>query len=256
MPTIEDFDAIRKACPWIDALQIVVGSDYPPDQKIIVKVYPLPVTKEEVSALTIALVRFIPAYGLIYDPYVGEYVSFFMPRSESIRALYPNGLPVRWSGFKKIVMLDIDGVLNTDTTPEPPDDPQGDEERRHHGWILPEKVKILNYITDKHDAAIVVHSSWRRVFDDAALSRILHACGVTGLVIGSTRRSLHRESSIVDWLASNPGHAKHFVILDDTYKMRELPICDHHVVVNPQTGLDDKYIAQVDDVMALDRKVF
>lgn len=128
----------------------------------------------------------------------------------------------------KIIMLDIDGVLNFHGT-----------EDKICGYIglCPERISRLNRITDAHpDAKIVVSSTWRKGMpgkyesmdkDPHALPKLLKERGVKAEVIDHTRiRMGHypRGDEIREWIEGwqekNPGAELTYVILDDD---------DHHV---------------------------
>lgn len=122
-----------------------------------------------------------------------------------------------------VVFLDVDGVLNCAATY-----PQ-------HNYIDPQFVENLAELVHRHDAKIVLSSSWRTFFtrNDAGnlIDRKLHQYGKTGLatvlIDALAKENLEiydlvadiefahskRGKEIKEWL--NNHSVNHFVILDD-----------------------------------------
>jgi len=84
----------------------------------------------------------------------------------------------------KVVLLDIDGVLNHSGCPL--DCPCRKDPRDMREDFLPELVGRLNTITDKTDAQIVVCSTWRVRQTIEELGAILSKAGVTAPVVDKT----------------------------------------------------------------------
>lgn len=126
----------------------------------------------------------------------------------------------------KVIFLDIDGVLNCQSTYDPYIKSEYREYPYNH--FDPKLVGDLNRITEATSAKIVVTSSWRinRTFEE--LRDILVKAGVSGKIIGQTERlyfsnwshSVPRGCEILHWMETNKG------ILGDLLQWRDYAILD------------------------------
>ena len=111
----------------------------------------------------------------------------------------------------RVIFLDFDGVLNG-----------GWRRGVEFNWCLPSAVRALNWLTAKSGAEIVVSSAWRHNRSLPGLVRKLREWGVTGKVIGATKRQLDytegldepRSVYIAEWLRRHP-QVRDYAILDD-----------------------------------------
>lgn len=135
----------------------------------------------------------------------------------------------------KVIFLDVDGVLNCNTT------------RAHIGCCVGieiAKVKLLKQIVDATGAQIVLSSSWKSGWSDDPdectpemkyLKRKLRGCGLR--IIDITRESnwFYRGWGIKQWCDDHD--VGNFVILDDeTFEFARRGLIDHLV----QTSFYDK----------------
>lgn len=139
--------------------------------------------------------------------------------------------------MKRIIFLDIDGVLNHTGTPE-----FGDlQQKLKTLWIMQTvNIEQLNWLVEKADAHIVVSSSWRHHFQPIMheLKAIMVEFGFKfpERVIDTTPRRLNDEKviqlatrgvglkmsmsiprgwEIFEWLEHNKDLVESFVVLDD-----------------------------------------
>lgn len=146
-----------------------------------------------------------------------------------------------WSGgalWRKLIFLDLDGVLNNRTTmdrvtvdPENPFD-----------IIDPVNVKALNRITDATGAWIVVSSTWRFRYPARSIMQIvLSSKGVTGLVEGTTPRLPGfptRGDEIQAWRNAHPDWKDvQFIVIDDNSDIS--PFEDRFIKTDPEFGLTE-----------------
>jgi hypothetical protein len=146
--------------------------------------------------------------------------------------------------MRKILFLDIDGVLNTGSHLS--QDKYGD-------GFNPKAVANLAKIVDATGADIVISSSWKfmglSALEQMWLDRVL-----PGKVIGTTpniesdellltadldhmERMPIRGTEIKEWL-SHHKQISHYVIIDDMYGM--LPEqTSHFVMTHPETGISE-----------------
>ena len=128
----------------------------------------------------------------------------------------------------KVIFLDVDGVLNCNTT------------RAHIGCCVGveiAKVKLLKQIVDATGAKIVLSSSWKSGWSDDPdectpemqyLKRKLRGCGLR--IIDITRESnwFYRGWGIKQWCDDHD--VGNFVILDDeTFEFDRRGLMDHLV---------------------------
>lgn len=125
------------------------------------------------------------------------------------------------------IFLDIDGVLNCDTTKE-----------RCHGMlgIDPEKVLLLKHIVDETGAQIVLSSTWKygwepvkKQLNDEFADYLDKALSDAGLkAIGKTDdEGYDRGQGIIEYLAQHPADA--WIVLDDNIfnDFKRLGVCEH-----------------------------
>lgn len=126
--------------------------------------------------------------------------------------------------IRSVVFLDIDGVLATLETYRNAGAFRFDVEMHDRQLLCPDRIALLNELTDRTGAAIVVSSSWRH---DGEIAPRLRAVGVTGEIIGATPRHVEgnapcvRGVEIAAW-RTEAGHVGPIVILDDEADMGNL----------------------------------
>jgi hypothetical protein len=154
--------------------------------------------------------------------------------------------------FDKIIFLDIDGVLNTDTFLESKVVTTGWGGRvipKPIDMIDPEKVEILNRIVAETGAVIVLSSSWRINPGAAETVDCLLANGLEARVVGATPDRVQvtgrfsgycqRWEEIAKWIDDNKFKGN-FVIFDD-YEDASCPEFESNFfLTDEQVGLTDK----------------
>lgn len=140
---------------------------------------------------------------------------------------------------RKIIFLDVDGVLNSSDF---------NDHCRELYWVDPmmeevldiEAIMTVRYIMEQTGAAVVMSSSWRE-FPDAKWKATmwLNLCGVE--VVDSTpilpgpRQWDYRNNEITAWLAKHP-EVTNYVILDDQPMVYEQQM-RRQVLTTMQKGL-------------------
>lgn len=165
---------------------------------------------------------------------------------------------------KRIIFLDIDGILNHDAWYNKTEGKEGD--------IDPHCVDLLNQL---EGAEIVISSSWG--YDNGRTEKSLRECGLELPIIGYTDHHVHlnfkwacRGNEIEKWLLE---HAKgmgtrwgdehlhkdyqefdyEYVILDDNKDML-LGQVEHFICVNRETGLAEEDIDLAKHILKLTNK--
>lgn len=157
----------------------------------------------------------------------------------------------------KIIFLDIDGVLNCQSTY----DPYVKSELREYPYnhFEPKLVGNLNEITEATGANIVISSSWRinRTFRE--LREILVKAGVSGKIIGQTERlyfsnwshSVPRGCEILHWMETNKERLgelvsfRDYVIIDDDSDMLYLHKSNFFQTDPSGGGLTDNLVYRI-----------
>lgn len=148
--------------------------------------------------------------------------------------------------MKRVLFLDIDGVLNCDRFVR--------YQLNHAGpglkasdWWMPEAIKRINQITDALGAVICISSAWR---GQPNLWENLKAAGLTAEIVGETprlRRGHHdahtaRGHEIQAWMDENNVCPDQIVILDDDQDMVHLS--HRYVQTSFATGITDVHVQQ------------
>jgi len=170
------------------------------------------------------------------------------------------------SNYKKIIFLDIDGVLASIPYLY-----------KRKGFIDPEKCKLLNQLEDI-GAEIVISSSWG--YDNGRTEDSLRKCGLTLPIIGYTDHIHYncewacRGNEIEKWIIENMYAKKEglgtkygydyyrnhynegdidyeYVILDDDGDML-LGQVDNFILVNRYTGLTKRHIKKMRKILTRD----
>ena len=138
--------------------------------------------------------------------------------------------------YKKVVFLDIDGVLNSKST-----------DMR----VLDCKtVTLLRQIVEKHQAVIVITSVWRKFNWPERILRAFSQAGWENPPIIDKTPVLFtiRGEEIKSWLSQN--QVESFVIIDDDSDMLSEQL-KNFVRCNTRFGLTKKQIKIVDKILSL-----
>lgn len=141
------------------------------------------------------------------------------------------------SELKRYLFLDIDGVLNTNSS------------LMENVHLLPEKVKMLQAIVDDTKCQIIISSSWRISLELRTLKELLYRSGLRSRfqIIGVTRNfSGCRGEEVQEFLLENPCDS--YVILDDSTDFLEIQK-DNLVRIDPEIGLTWQDAMRVRDLL-------
>jgi hypothetical protein len=166
--------------------------------------------------------------------------------------------------MRKVIFLDIDGVLNTKwwytqmnrNTP-----------KDKYGYAFdPNAVSNLKKILDQTGADIVISSSWKS-FGYSELEEMWEERGLPGKLIGITPNSVSDEMllnadldnmelfsirgmEIKEWLSKNGKRISHYAIIDDMDNM--LPEQQSHFVkTDPEIGITKENANQVIAILGI-----
>ena len=166
--------------------------------------------------------------------------------------------------MRKVIFLDIDGVLNTKwwyaqmnrNTP-----------KDKYGYAFdPNAVSNLKYILDQTGADIVISSSWKS-FGFSELEEMWEERGLPGKLIGITPNSVSDEMllnadldnmelfsirgmEIKEWLSKKGRSISHYAIIDDMDNM--LPEQQSHFVkTDPEIGITKENANQVIAILGI-----
>lgn len=155
---------------------------------------------------------------------------------------------------KRVIFLDIDGVLNT---------PYSFNSCGNYVGIDDDKVKRLRNIVSRTDAQIVLVSDWKRGWErdgklkskqDFTATYLDEKLAKFGLEIADKTKDkadgtyLSRGEGIMEYIYSND--VKSFVILDDLqFDYDGCDLTDYFVRTNPQTGLTNKQVEKACQIL-------
>ena len=154
--------------------------------------------------------------------------------------------------MRKVVFLDIDGVLNTKWWYTQMD---RNTPRDKYGYAFdPKAVANLRKVVDETEAGIVISSSWK-CMGLSQMEDMWDERNLPGKVVGITPNSVSDEllvdtdidsmelfhirgEEIKEWLTKHGKHVSHYVIIDDMDKM--LPEQQSHFVqTNSEVGITE-----------------
>jgi hypothetical protein len=114
--------------------------------------------------------------------------------------------------MKKVIFLDIDGVLNCKKTPNP----------RNFPYIVDRRlIARLKKLLRRTGAKVVLSSSWR--FDPIGIFAAKH-WGVPFVDICPDMPKRPRRDEILSWLRKHPRVSRYAVIDDEDDELDELPL--------------------------------
>lgn len=146
---------------------------------------------------------------------------------------------------KKIIFLDIDGVLNDATT----------DEYTPAGFMGIDgyKVKLLRQIVEATGASIILTSTWKTEWskykeflarDGAYLNSMLAEEGLR-ILDKTTDQVINRGAGIMRWLNEHPGIESWVVVDDDVFPdFKEQGILPHLVKTSFYLGLTQEHVEQ------------
>lgn len=146
---------------------------------------------------------------------------------------------------KKIVFLDVDGVLNSvDTTAHAPDGSLG---------VSSGKVDLLKKIITEAKADIVLSSSWRNILEsDPSYKYLIRQLEYKGLYILDKTPNVgcHRGKEIRQWLDAHE-EIEQFVILDDEFiqEFEECGLSEHLVHTELIDGLTKEDVTKAIQIL-------
>ena len=160
--------------------------------------------------------------------------------------------------MKKVIFLDIDGVLNTGWWYTQMD---RNTPKDKYGYAFdPNAVANLKKILDESGAEIVISSSWKS-FGLSELEEMWQDRRLPGKLIGITPNSVSDEMllnadldhmelfsirgmEIKEWLAKHGKHVTHYAIIDDmdNFLPEQHP---HFVQTDPEVGISEGCAVQV-----------
>ena len=168
--------------------------------------------------------------------------------------------------IRKIVFLDIDGVLNTEHYQgllEYQGKPWQDE---YGAFFDPKSVKQLKKIIDATDADIVVESSWKYL-GLYAMKELWDVRNLPGIVIAITPLSVSDEHlininldyldtsilnckgiEISSWLSKYETQDIRYVIIDDEYVILNSQL-SHFILTNPYEGITEEQANQAISIL-------
>ena len=119
--------------------------------------------------------------------------------------------------MKKIIFLDIDGVLVTDRGQKSQLATNGTLRDEHGALFDPLSVESLRQIIDSTDAEIVVTSTWKMEMGLEGIRQMWFDRDLPGKVVGVTPDidPIHRGDEIAAWL-DTCGEDCRYAIIDDT----------------------------------------
>ena len=164
--------------------------------------------------------------------------------------------------MRKVIFLDIDGVLNTGRWYSKMD---RNTPKDKYGYAFdPNAVANLKKIVDETGAEIVISSSWKS-FGLSELEEMWQDRVLPGKLIGITPNTVSDEMllnadldhmelfsirgmEIKEWLSKKGKYVSHYVIIDDMDNMLQEQK-SHFVQTNPEVGITEENAVQAISIL-------
>ena len=164
--------------------------------------------------------------------------------------------------MRKVICLDIDGVLNTGRWYSKMD---RNTPKDKYGYAFdPNAVANLKKIVDETGAEIVISSSWKS-FGFSELEEMWQDRALPGKLIGITPNTVSDEMllnadldhmelfsirgmEIKEWLSKKGKYVSHYVIIDDMDNMLQEQK-SHFVQTNPEVGITEENAVQAISIL-------
>jgi hypothetical protein len=134
------------------------------------------------------------------------------------------------SNGKRVIFLDIDGVLNRIGTND------------GNNYFDPDCVDQLRRIVKETGAKVVLSTSWREFADwKNMLIQFFHAIRIEVIDCTAVKENENRTEEIKEWIRNNQDKVKNYVVLDDNDMTKDFP--DHMVrtCAEGRIGLDHEW---------------
>lgn len=146
----------------------------------------------------------------------------------------------------KVIFLDIDGVLNTESYRESPKVNYFEEP------ISEVHMHLLEYLVKLTGAKIVLSSTWREYWDCGEIQSdpfgdyINKLFGKYGLeIFDKTPEFRNRDDEITEWLKNHQGYIENYVVIDDFDFDWSEDNRKHLVKTTDEAGLDEESVEKV-----------
>jgi hypothetical protein len=141
----------------------------------------------------------------------------------------------------RVVFLDIDGVLNCDSTPNP----------RNFPYIVdPKLLARLKKMLDRTGAKVVLSSTWR--LDPVGLLAAKHF-GVPFIDVSPDMPKRPRRDEVLTWLSKHPKVRRYAIIDDEDDELDDLPLfqpsCKTGITPEVVTGVERYLDGKSDETM-------
>lgn len=139
---------------------------------------------------------------------------------------------------KRVIFLDIDGVLNRICTND------------GNNYFDPDCVDQLRRIVQETGAKVVLSTSWREFADwKNMLIQFFHAIRIEVIDCTTVTENGKRAEEIKDWIRNNQDKVNNYVVLDDDDMTNDFP--DHMVrtCVEGRVGLDYEWAGKAIDIL-------
>ena len=153
----------------------------------------------------------------------------------------------------KVIFLDIDGVLNTESYRENPNVDYFENP------ISETHMPLLEYLVKKTDAKIVLSSTWREYWDASEIQSDRFGDYINNLfrkynldIYDKTPELRNRDEEITEWKKRYQSEIESFVIVDDFDFEWSEPNINHIVKTIDDIGLDEEAVERAMQILKRD----
>lgn len=150
-----------------------------------------------------------------------------------------------------VLFLDIDGVLNTVRWEKFCLSGEATIEDEYGITFDRTSIANLKEIIDLTDASIVIHSTWKLLYDVKWIAKMWSSRDLPGIILDVTPNMppyYSKQDEITMWLKHHP-EIQNYAILDDEHEFDGF-LLEHHVLIDGENGITGTHVQKAVHILS------